>query len=304
METGEKGTIAKTISYGYMLVCAAVGSKIYIFGGSSSAAGDPNNQALCFDTETNELTALGVSYKTIHAAAVAVGTDIHLFGGRTSSTSSSYTNQHKIYNTETGEMTDGTTIALAYGQTCAYDPVDNVVYLIGGTSSSPFKSIYRYDPASDSRSVCPVQLDVGKVQCGACVVGRRLYIFAGASSVYSSGTKYNDISYYDLDSGTLVKLPLTCYSGRYVGATLYGDDIFLVTYNGSVYAYKEQIGKPYLEKDNLQLIRETDGSVFKLFNADTLDVETVVGSVYLGDENNGGDLMEACIYKDGEWVAV
>ena len=117
---------------------AAVGTKIYLFGGSTS--GSRLNTIQVFDTTTNTRTTLSATLPTAAygIGTAAVGTKIYLFGG---STSSSYLNTIQVFDTTTNTRTTLSatlpTAALSIGTAA----VGTKIYLFGGSASGYLNTI-------------------------------------------------------------------------------------------------------------------------------------------------------------------
>lgn len=93
--------------YGYESVyCAAVGTKLYLFGGVKSYYGSNTNAVWVYDTESNVVdplldTALPLQYCT---QGGVIGTKVYLFGGYATK-DSAYQDTIIMFDTETNEFT-------------------------------------------------------------------------------------------------------------------------------------------------------------------------------------------------------
>ena len=114
------------------IAAAAVGTKIYLFGGSGS---DFLNAIQEFDTETKTRTTLSATLPTAASdiAAAAVGTKIYLFGG---SNSSGRVNTIQEFDTETKTIQTLSATLPTAANDIAAAAVGTKIYLFGGSNSS------------------------------------------------------------------------------------------------------------------------------------------------------------------------
>lgn len=152
--------------------CASVGTKIYLFGGTART-----DQILCYDTETETLTTLGVVLP-IAASSIAcatVGTNIYLFGG----SGASRLNTILCFDTETQSITTLDTVlpTAAYGFGCAVIGTD--IYLFGG---SGLTTIMRFDTKTQSLTTLAAVLPKVVYCSGCATVGTKIYLLGGYSS--------------------------------------------------------------------------------------------------------------------------
>ena len=165
------------------IAAAAVGTKIYLFGGVYWSSGRVyRNTIYVFNTESNTITTLSVTLPTSASdiAAAAVGTKIYLFGGQ--SGNSSYLNTIYVFDTESNTITtlSATLPAAIYGIAAA--AVGIKVYLFGGRSSNTKKTIYVFDAESNTITTLSVTLPTSATDIAAAAVGTKIYLFGGFSS--------------------------------------------------------------------------------------------------------------------------
>ena len=121
---------------------AAVGSKIYLFGGRNSG-GTVLNAIMTFETTTNAITTLTATmpHGLSVPRCVAVDTIIYIVGGSTGSNGTTYVS---YYNTESGTYTETSTLktpVFGHGVYLSYD--GQYIYSAGGyrptndTTASP-----------------------------------------------------------------------------------------------------------------------------------------------------------------------
>ena len=204
---------------------AAVGTKIYVFGGYGSNGGGSNAIHL-FDTENNTRSTLSavLPKNLLDVGAAAVGTKIYVFGGYGNST---YYNTIYKYDTESDAVTStGATVA-----TKAYDiaavTVGTKIYLFGGcygSGSSYLSAIQMYDTESNSRSTISAYLSAAATKIGAAAVGTKIYLFGGLS-----GTgKLNTIQVFDTETNDIETLSTTLpTAAEGIAAAAVGTKIYL-----------------------------------------------------------------------------
>ena len=183
---------------------AAVGTKIYLFGGKNI-----NNTAIntirIFDTDTETLTVSPITLPTAAAeiGCCAVGTKIYLFGGYASG--SSYYNAIRVYDTETNTLTTiNTTLPNAVrGFGCA--SVGTKCYMFGGSLGSDYSdAIVVFDAETREVSTLPVTLPKKMAKMGCVAVGTKIYLFGGAGA-----NMYDYIQVFDTETNTLTTLAAT-----------------------------------------------------------------------------------------------
>lgn len=134
---------------------STIGSKVYIFGGSTSASDvtKATNDAWVYNARSGEwskLEAIPGPPRQIFSGA-AVGEKIYLFGGLTQKEGEKIANLDDAYclDTKTGKWTRIRKLPQAmrafWAQTNGHS-----VYLLGGYSESGLDTVYRYSPSSDS----------------------------------------------------------------------------------------------------------------------------------------------------------
>ena len=137
------------------MACAAVGTKIYTFGGWTNSQ-IHETAIYCIDTETGVATTCSVklSRGLRKASAIPIGSKIYVIGGvrGNDGVSNMYgSNSHYCYDTETDTITTLTVgIGYKFGSSCV--AVGKYIYIFGGDQStgSTYGSSYsstvnRYD---------------------------------------------------------------------------------------------------------------------------------------------------------------
>lgn len=233
--------------------CAAVGTKIYVFGGQR-AYNDFLDSILVFDTETKTVSTLDVTLpKAIYQmAAVAVGTKIYVFGGR----GTDYSVENSIYefDTETGTLTtlDITMPTACYGLSAV--AVGRRIYLLGGaylykdgtvyrTRATPYIQVFDADLCEIFRLSTTLPDAKGLHNMAAAAVGTKIYLFGGKYT-YNTTQEYRDtIHVFDTETHTIstlsTVLPMMLYfmPGAAVGTKIY----LLGGYNATADAVENSI---------------------------------------------------------------
>ena len=217
--------------------CAAVGTKIYVFGGQR-AYNDFLDSILVFDTETKTVSMLDATLpKAIYyVAAAAVGTKIYIFGGR----GADYSVENSIYefDTETGALTtlDITMPTACYGLSAV--AVGRRIYLLGGAYLYQSGTVYRtraisYIQVFDA-DICEIfrlstYLPKAIYCMAAAAVGTKIYLFGG-KYVYDTTSEYMDtIHAFDTETNTISTLSATLpYALTYMPAAAVGTKIYLL----------------------------------------------------------------------------
>ena len=184
---------------------AAVGRKIYMFGGTNAT------EIKVFDTETETVTVLSaVLPDATTSSAVAVhGTKIYLFGGNLNST---YHGKVRVFNTETNTIsTPYSTNKVPSRMAMSAVTVGDYIYLFGGQYKSGStvyygSEIYRFSPSSFTYTTLSVSLPYGNCNGKEAVVGTNVYLFSWGGSNYRS-----EIYKFDTVALTITKTAASAY---------------------------------------------------------------------------------------------
>lgn len=195
--------------------CAAVGTKIYFFGGSTSGldALQPNPVQV-YDTIANTWRQI-TNYPPVGVAgamAVTVGTKIYVIGGRTISPTATSVMQvfDTITETWASTLTDPTNypaLPLARFDGAAA-VVGGKIWVFGGYDSN-FNAINNtftqvFDPATRLWSTKPA-LPIVLTSCATVVIGNLIYFIGGNQD----GSYTGGIRVYDTVTGLLATEPLS-----------------------------------------------------------------------------------------------
>lgn len=199
------------------IAAEAVGSKIYLFGGSISSNSKLNTVNV-FDTETETLTTLSTALPTglYGIASAAVGTKIYLFGGNNGNSS---LKTIRVFDTETETLTTlSTTLPIVKANSPAA-AVGTKIYLFGGDTT---ERVYVFDTETETITKLSTTLPRNIANCPAVAVGNKIYLFGG---FYSE--TFNAISVFDTETETFntpsTTLPTATHAiaGAAIGAKIY-----------------------------------------------------------------------------------
>ena len=210
----------------YQSCAAAVGKKIYIFGGSPSYS----KAIYVYDTETNgiEQSSATLPSAVNGAACAAIGKRIYIFGGRYMGSSSGKSKAIHVFDTETSTF-ETLSVQLPedrYNATAA--AVGNKIYIFGGSyynnGEKATSTVYLFNAESNAITSLTTSLSTKAHSADAVAVGSKIYVFGG-----QDGSTYHDtISVFDTETQTFaaledVKLPIpsAAFAGAAVGSVIY-----------------------------------------------------------------------------------
>lgn len=204
-------------------IVSAVGTDIYIIGGRS---GSTYSQTIYkFDTLTNSISTLTISFSDCYAPSISIGTDIYIFGGRYGSGTYQYydniykldTLNNKIESLPTKMPKSLTSVSAVL--------VGNDFFIFGGAdnNSTANYDIYKYNINTDVISTLSTTLSLKNVQ--GCAIGADIYIFGGRNS---NNNYQNTIQRFSTVNNTLSTLSLTLpATAADIGVSSIGTDAFL-----------------------------------------------------------------------------
>ena len=314
--TATKLTATTPVS-GERLSCAAVGTKIYLFGGTSARA-----SIYCFDTETETITTLSVTLPVANYGIMcaAVGSKIYLFGGVATPSDIC------CFDTETETIT---TLATKLPQDCHSGEcvaVGSNIYLIGGFSGGSLDCIQRFDTDKQMCVKLNTKLGTARFHFGCAVAGECIVICGGSSRVSTDGRKYeyvNTIEVYDIDTDTIRTASKTL--NRPLGvccATHPFDTESIIIMGGTLNAYTTAFDRPvgydtyfyyFTPSKSIPLeagalfVMCTSANANKKWEAlkgDALNVILTPLSVRKGNAEGVGKQVEARLYINDTWSTV
>lgn len=156
--------------------------------------------------------------------ACAIGKDIYVFGGLTSSGNS---NRAFKYNTTNDEFTELSTMPYAaYGIAVVNNGTD--IYLFGGRASSGVNNAYKYNTLDDTYTEL-TSLPTGTGQFTATLYNGEIYMFGG----YTTGV--SALAYkYNIESDSYTQLASLPSARNCVATALYKNRIYIIGgYNGN-----------------------------------------------------------------------
>jgi N-acetylneuraminic acid mutarotase len=186
-------TLSTTLkSSAYDIAAAAVGTKIYLFGGhiySSYGNGSWLSSITVFDTETKSISTLNTSIpvEICGLAAAAVGTKIYLFGG-TCYGRTWVTNSQKyifVFDTEDNSIRTSSTSLPTYAHYIGAAAISTKIYLFGGhnsVSGGYLTTINEFDCETELITTLNTSLPYGLYSMAVAPIGTKIYILGGNDS--------------------------------------------------------------------------------------------------------------------------
>ena len=308
-ETGTVETLSTTLpNKAEGIAAAAVGTKIYLFGGYYYSSGEVYSSAIrVFHTETGTVETLSTVLPkgAYNMGAAAVGTKIYLFGGRIKATSaySSYLTTIHVFNTETGTIETLSTALPNRAERIGTAAVGTKIYLFGGCSYDDgivyLSAIRVFHTETGTIETLSTTLPTRTASMGAAAVGTKIYLFGGYGEKYLS-----EIRVFDTETGTVETLSTTLPTlTEGMGTATVGTKVYLFggcylsTYYSSIHQFTALIDLP---ENHLMIEASAFENRFHLLP----NLEIGVKNVYLGDLFGKGKRVAAALYQDGAWVEI
>ena len=192
---------------------AAVGTKIYLFGGNSDTG--RLNTIQVFDTINSTISTLSTTLPdaTEKIEAVAVGTKIYLFGGYSLMTGSLDTIQ--VFDTTNNTISTLSTKLPHTEDGIGIAAVGTKIYLFGGhywnssNSSVYLDTIQVFDTTNNTISTLSTKLPTPTTNMGAAAAGTKIYLFGGENWSGSKHYRFNTIRVFDTTNNTISTLSTT-----------------------------------------------------------------------------------------------
>ena len=278
---------------------AAVGTKIYLFGGLSSSR---LNTIQVFDTTNNTITTLSTTLPTAaHSiGTAAVGTKIYLFGGNTGSR----INTIQVFDTTNNTITTLSTTLPTAADGIGTAAVGTKIYLFGGNGDGygRLNAIQVFDTTNDTITTLSTRLPTAANNMGTAAVGTKIYLFGGLSD-----SRLNTIQAFDTTNDTITTLPTTLPTGTNgMGTAAVGTKIYLFGgyYDGGyLNTINEFLSQFTLTANSVLITEGQQENVFNLLSSPT-QVEISVKNVYRGDSSNVAQLNDAYLYNGSVWLNV
>lgn len=260
-------TLPKKLMYS---CCAAVGTKVYLFGGNTNNGGTWTDEIYCVDiTNPDSITATTITTAKFpttrqNMCCAAVGEKIYIFGGQGDSTDDLVF----CFDTTNGQL-DELTIKLPKKMAkSACAAIGKKIYIFGGcvlNTDTNIYDIYCFDTANPAKGFTksPAVLEVSPSGMAATTFENQIMLFGGSVQLTSSQSEATNI----------VRL----FSGR---------------------------ADFSLESEELHIVLSESNNLFKLVNTGLCEVEIGFDSILKGNEDGIGEPVEAALYKDGAWTTV
>lgn len=210
-ETNNMGALSITLGTAlYGIAAAAVGNKVYLFGGAKSSTSSSADIRV-FDPKTNSISTIGKLDEVVaKATAVAVGTKIYLFGGSFVSSTWNKRDKIRMFDTITGKVTVLSARLSQPAEELGASAVGSKIYLFGGdnnTAANESDTIQVFDTETESISKISTTLPMAMFGISAATIGTKVYLFGGTrdNETYSSVNAYVVTS--DLATGTMQLVP-------------------------------------------------------------------------------------------------
>lgn len=228
--TGESSKVENaSLTYKGSYPCGAnVGKNIYIFGGTKD---NIVNAIQVFDTENETVRVLDtvLPLAKYGSSAIAVGTDIYVFGGGTSTTST--TSDIYKFDTLTETITTlSTTLKYSFVYGAGIEKIDKKIYVFGGyyTTSKGRKYCQIFDTETETIEYVLMNIisETNSYPISCIAIGTDIYLFTkdGKVSVFDSVAK----SFSNITTLTQAHIaPCVAH---------YGDKIYLISSQGSTYS--------------------------------------------------------------------
>lgn len=308
VETEKISTLSETLPTGLGGVsAAAVGKKIYLFGGGGTS-NYYENAIMRFDTETKDISILSavLPIGAQYIGSAVVGKKIYLFGGSWYDGGRKYIDKIYCFDTETeSDLTEvGTLATLNTGSRAV--AIGRKIYLFGGQTNASTDVIQCFDV--DTHEI--VNLDVVLPS----KLGTTFAIGAIKNKIYIGGfSSTGEIICFDLESQTIDMLSVkysTAASSRcgiIVDNKMYAFGGFMTSPRGSTTAIDcltISVAKEFLLNHNTLQIIPNQTNMFPIVQSNNIKIEIGVNAVYIGNEDGYSEIVEAALYKDGAWTNI
>ena len=277
---------------------AAVGTKIYLFGGSGENG--RINTIQVFDTTNNTIQTLSTTLPTAAngIGTAAVGTKIYLFGGYNNNN----LNTIQVFDTTNNTIqTLSTTLpTAAYGIGTA--AVGTKIYLFGGDADSGQTNAIRvFDTTNNTIQTLSTTLPTAANSMGSAAVGTKIYLFGGSGE----NGKINTIQVFDTTNNTIQTLSTTLPTAASgIRTVAVGTKIYLFGgyNNNNLNTINQFTVDVPLSSNDIIVTQEYYSRTFKVMKAPT-EVEVACKYVYKGDQNLA-KFIDAYLYDGANWVNV
>lgn len=209
---------------------AVVGDKLYVCGGQNAGGTAHTTLVQCYDFVAGTWTTKAPLPSTqCYGDGCAIGTDIYLFGGMTSQTSTPEV-PSKFIQYKYDTLTDTWSELTIVGQTPRLDlgvaALDGKIYLIGGRNNSAYiNKTFCYDPVTGDMIQKANLLASYGCRRSFVTFDKRLISLWGCQA--SNGTPYAGTNWYDPVNDAWHALPANASAARgFGGAGFIGNKIY------------------------------------------------------------------------------
>jgi N-acetylneuraminic acid mutarotase len=283
--------------YLYDPFCYVKNGKIYLIGGNKKS------NCYIFDPETNETTKfLSAEYTLYHYCGYGlVGDKLYCFGGRYTYKENTIT----VYDIETETFTVLST-TMPYSENTGYATVGTKIYLFGGgyerSGSKIISAIYVFDTETQTLSTLETKLPQALELISCAAIGTKIYLFGGKVG----DPIYNTINVFDTETETIETLETVLPAATYaIACYTEGTQIYLFGGGaGNNSAINIFTLTHELAQGNIEIETSPVKNKFNLINTDNAQIEIGVKNVYIGNENNEAEVVEAYLHNGTEWVQI
>jgi N-acetylneuraminic acid mutarotase len=289
-----EGITGKLPRFGF---CEVVRTSVYFFGGYDNSVYTMNKSVYKYDTVENEFYSVGSSVALIGCAAVSIGSKVYIFGGYNNS---SY--QVSIYKFDTETKTN---VKLSAELPSPLDSavaaaIGTDIYLFGGRNKSGVeRKIYKFDSQTEKISTLAETLPETSYGLAAEAIDSKVYLFGGANAVsnITDTNKTDKIYVFDPETQKITEHGATLPSPRInIDTATVGKKVFLFD-NSDIMIFGAEFD---LTENHMIIVESIKDNYFMLLPNVTIGVD----GVYIGNDENKGEPVEAALYKDGEWQTI
>jgi N-acetylneuraminic acid mutarotase len=296
----------------YGMGCVATGNKIYLFGGWGSSF---LSTISVFDTETESITTIDTTLPTAcsNMGCTLIGNKVYLLGGQlTNSNGVAYLNTVNIFDIETEELITSS-IELPLANACmGCVSVGTKIYMFGGIDKSNIygkNTIVIFDTATGEITTLSTALPQNKHRMGCARVGTKVYLFGGRGS--DSSTHYSSIDMFDTETEELITLTQTLADKcARIGCAVVDNKVYLLggakndASSGVLNLIQKFSVTHELAQGDIEVQSGLLKNKFNLINTENAQVEIGVENVYIGNENNEAERVDAYLHNGTEWAVI
>lgn len=314
IETGTVSTLGarlpNKIKAGNRASVGVYNNKIYIIGGTEKI--DTDNVLSWMDLGSYQIESTTIPLTGYsHSACAVIGGRLYMLGGQGSNTNTTY-DRICYVDLETLECVKSE-VKLEYATTQMGCTVyDGKIYVFGGCwSNGSTNNVMIYDPELDTiATVGSIPYNLYGAISGR--IGDKMYFLWGKKRTNSGDTSVYNMFYYDLTTNkyTIVTSKMPYPSGESnSGFTDMNDVIYVVAHKlltGTTFEAKQYkfMAKPEVNEGSM-VIETTEKSNFvKLIDDGVVKATINAYRTFVGNSQGIGELVEAAVNKDGEWVNI